>query len=128
MGNEEISLSTIGQIAIQVRDLDKAVIFYRDVLGMKFLYQYPGLAFFDCTGIRLMLSLPEGKEFKYGSILYFKVPDVQQAYSILLQRGVGFIEEPHLIAKMPDHDLWMAFFNDLDGNTLALMCEIRQNQ
>ena len=121
------TLSTIGQIAMVVKDLSRAVAFYRDVLGMKFLFQAPpALAFFDCGGVRLMLDAAAEGEFNHpGSILYFKVDDIQMAYSDLKSRGVEFRDEPHLIAKMPDHELWMAFFRDGEGNTLALMHEKR---
>ena len=120
-------LSQIGQIAISVKDVDTAVAFYRDVLGLKLLFQAPpGLAFFDCGGVRLMLARPEKPEFDHpASTLYFKVADIQQATATLKSRGVRFEEEPHLIAKMPDHELWMAFFRDAEKNLLGLMSEIR---
>lgn len=121
-----IGLSRIGQISVNVHDLDRAVAFYRDRLGMKMLFQVPGMAFFDCGGVRLMLGLPERPEFDHpGSILYYKVDDIQASHAALAGQGVEFVGIPHLIAKMPDHDLWMAFFRDLEGNTLALMSEIR---
>jgi methylmalonyl-CoA/ethylmalonyl-CoA epimerase len=122
-----VQLSTIGQIAIAVHDIAKATAFYRDVLGMRFLFEAPPhLAFFDCDGVRLMLSKPEQAELEPpGSVLYFKVPDIDATFQALRERGVKFEGEPHLIAKMPDYDLWMAFFRDLDGNLLALMCEKR---
>jgi len=119
-------LSAIGQIGITVRDAEKAAAFYRDALGMKLLFQVPGMAFFDCGGIRLMLSVPETPAEPSGSVLYFKVPEIGAAWAALRQRGVALEREPHLIARMPDHDLWMAFFRDLDGNLLALMCEVRR--
>jgi len=120
-------LSQIGQIAISVKDVDTAVAFYRDVLGLKLLFQAPpGLAFFDCGGVRLMLARPEKPEFDHpASTLYFKVADIQQATATLKSRGVRFEEDPHLIAKMPDHELWMAFFRDAEKNLLGLMSEIR---
>jgi methylmalonyl-CoA/ethylmalonyl-CoA epimerase len=120
-------LTTIGQIATAVKDLERAVAFYRDKLGMRFLFQVPpGLAFFDCGGIRLMIEVPPNKEFDHpGSILYFKVDDIDRAFADLNGHGVDFRDEPHLIAKMPDHELWMAFFRDGEGNTLALMQEKR---
>ena len=120
-------LSTIGQIAMAVKDLPRAIAFYRDRLGMKFLFQAPpALAFFDCGGVRLMIEVPPDKEFAHpGSVLYFKVDDIEGAYSDLKGRGVPFRDEPHLIVKMPDHELWMAFFGDMEGNTLALMQEKR---
>jgi methylmalonyl-CoA/ethylmalonyl-CoA epimerase len=121
-----ISLAQIGQIAIPVRDLERATAFYRDVLGVRFLFDVPGLSFFDCDGLRLMLSLPEAAEFDHpSSIIYFRVADLAAAYRRLLARGVHFIDEPHLIATMPDHELWMAFFHDSEANTLALMSEVR---
>jgi methylmalonyl-CoA/ethylmalonyl-CoA epimerase len=119
-------LSRIGQIAVTVHDVGRAVAFYRDTLGMKFLFEVPKLAFFDCGGIRLMLSLPETAELDHpASILYYKVDDIQAAYRALASRGVRFVGEPSLVARMPDHDLWIAEFKDLDGNVLALMSEVR---
>lgn len=127
MAQPGVSLSRLGQIAVTVRDLDRAVVFYRDVLGMKFLFQAsPKLAFFDCGGIRLMLDVPEEAELDHpSSILYYKVDDIQGTWAALRDRGVDFRSEPHLIARMPDHELWMAFFRDSEGNTLALMSEVR---
>ena len=120
-------LSTIGQLASRAKDIDRAVEFYRDRLGMTFLFKAPpNLAFFDCGGVRLMLSRPEKPEFDHpGSVIYFKVGDIDAAYEDLKGKGVGFEGPPHLIARMPDHELWMAFFNDSEGNTLALMHEKR---
>jgi methylmalonyl-CoA/ethylmalonyl-CoA epimerase len=116
-------LSNIGQIGITVRDSAKAVAFYRDVLGMELLFEMPGMGFFDCDGIRLMLSASETGE-TYSSIVYFRVPDIQTAYETLREREVAFEGEPHLIARMPAHELWMAFFRDPDRNLLALMSEV----
>jgi methylmalonyl-CoA/ethylmalonyl-CoA epimerase len=82
------------------------------------------LAFFDCAGVRLLLDRPEGEFDHPSSVIYFRVADIQPAYEALRARGVTFRGEPHLIAKMPDHDLWMAFFDDTEGNTLAVMCEV----
>lgn len=119
-----VSLSRIGQIAIVVKDVERATAYYRDVLGMRFLFAYPGLAFFDCDGVRIMLSRAESKEFDHpASTLYFKVPEIRAAYESLRARDVAFIDEPHIVARMPDYDLWMAFFRDLDGNTFAIMAE-----
>ncbi len=119
------NLDTIAQIALTVADLDRSVAFYRDALGMPLLFQAPpGLAFFKCGAIRLMLSKPEA-EFKPGasSVLYFKIAGIEALHSTLKTRGVKFVDEPHFITKMPEHDLWMTFFKDPDGNTLALMEE-----
>jgi catechol 2,3-dioxygenase-like lactoylglutathione lyase family enzyme len=122
-------LSQIGQIAVRVHDVDRAARFYRDTLGMRFLFQVENrLAFFDCDGVRLMLSLPEGgAEFDHpGSVIYYKVDDIETAYDTLTARGVKFEGRPHLIAKLERHDLWMAFFRDADQNLLALMSEVEK--
>ena len=120
-------LSAIGQIAVNAHDIPRAVKFYRDALGMRFLFEAPPhMAFFDCGGVRLMLSLPENADFDHpGSVLYFRVDDIDQAHATLKERGVNFVDAPHLIARMPDHELWMTFFKDTEGNTLALMAEKR---
>ena len=118
-------LSRIGQIALTVHDLEMAVPFYRDALGLPFLFEVPGMAFFDCGGVRLMLALPEGDDHgRGGSIIYFKVDDIIAQSEAMQGRGVEFIREPQLTADMGDHELWMAFFSDRDGNTLALMSEV----
>jgi catechol 2,3-dioxygenase-like lactoylglutathione lyase family enzyme len=120
-----VTLGSIGQIARPVHDVARAAGFYRDILGLTFLFSTPQLAFFDCAGIRLMLSLPSATEFDHpGSILYFRVPDISAAHDELAGRGVTFRGPPHRVARLPDHDLWLAFFDDLDGNTLALMSEV----
>ena len=117
-------LTHIGQIAVNITDVDRAVRFYRDALGLRFLFQAGSLAFFDCGGVRLMLSPAEKAEFDHpGSILYYRVADIEAAHADLTGRGVAFIDQPHLIHKAPDHDLWMTFFHDTEGNTAALMCE-----
>jgi methylmalonyl-CoA/ethylmalonyl-CoA epimerase len=120
-----LGLSKIGQIAMNAQDLDRAIGFYRDVLGLRFLFRAPPqLAFFDCDGIRLLLDVPEDKEFAHpGSILYFTVVDIERTHESLVARGVAFRKGPHLIAKLPDREVWMAFFDDTEGNTLALMSE-----
>ena len=123
----KLSLNQIGQIAVNVADLDAAVSFYRDTLGMKFLFQAPGLAFFDCNGVRLLLDELAGWQHP-SSILYYKVDDIQKAYQILAQQDIEFTQKPHLVAKMPDHELWMAFFEDPSGNLLAIMSEIPDNE
>src|SRR5438132_4345969 len=121
-----IGISRLGQIAINAHDVDRAAAFYADVLGLKLLFKAPpGLAFFDCGGVRLMLSRPEKPEFDHpSSILYFAVPDIQAAYTKLKDSGVRFDDQPHLIARMPSHDLWMTFFRDSEENYLALMSEV----
>lgn len=121
----EFGLSNIGQISVNVHDVKKAIEFYRDTLGMKFLFEVPHMAFFDCGGVRLMLSLPDRPEFDHpSSIIYYRVPDIEHAYEVLSSRGIHFEEKPTFVARLEDHDLWMAFFRDLDGNPVALMSEV----
>jgi methylmalonyl-CoA/ethylmalonyl-CoA epimerase len=121
-------LAEIGQIAVPVADVDRAIAFYRDVLGMRFLFKAPpGLGFFDCAGVRLLLDAPakQAQPSAGCSVIYYKVADIEGTFATLSGRGVIFEGKPHLIAKLPDHDLWMAFFRDPDGNLLALMSEVR---
>ena len=120
-------IARIGQIAINAHDVERAATFYQDALGLKLLFRAgPGLAFFDCGGVRLMLTRPEKPEFDHpSSILYFSVPDIRAAHAGMKEKGVKFEDEPHLIAKMPDHELWMTFFRDSEGNLLGLMSEVR---
>jgi methylmalonyl-CoA/ethylmalonyl-CoA epimerase len=127
MSETAFGLGRIGQIAVPVADLERAVAFYRETLGMRFLFQAPpGLAFFDCNGIRLLLDVPAKAQSQHlSSIIYYQVEDIESAYQVLNSRGVVFEEKPNLVAKMPDYELWMAFFRDPDGNLLALMCEKR---
>lgn len=121
-----IEVQGIGQIAINVHDTPRAVAFYRDVLGLKLLFTAGQLAFFDCGGVRLMLSPPSSAEYDHpSSILYFKVDDIQAAYARLVELNVKTEGKPHMVAKMPDHDLWLAGFRDLEGNVMELMSEVR---
>ena len=125
-GTDSFGLAQIGQIAVPVSDIERAIAFYRDVLGMRFLFQAPpGLGFFDCTGVRLMLDGPAAAQAGNSSVIYYKVFDLNAAFDMLSVRGVQFESKPHLIAKLPDHELWMAFFRDPDENLLALMSEVR---
>ena len=116
-------IECIGQIMIPVRDLARATAFYRDVLGLTFLFQVPGMAFFDVAGVRLMLAPSDLPEEPRGGVLYYKVPDIDRDFAALEAKAVQVVEKPHLIARMPDHDLWMGFLRDSEGNVLALMCE-----
>ena len=119
-------LSEIGQIAINVHDIERAVAFYRDVLGMKFLFQAPpGLAFFSCGGVRLMLSTPEKEEFDHpASIIYYRVGDIAAAADALKARGVTLEHEPSVVHRTETEELCMAFFRDPEENPLALMSEV----
>ena len=119
-------LRRIHQIAVTVKDVDRAVAFYRDVLGMSLLFRAPpGLAFFDCAGIRLMLSLPEGPDVPRGnSIIYYGVDDIQLAHATLSRRGARFIGDPHVVARLPDREIWLAELRDSEENVVALMSEL----
>ena len=123
---DTLEITGIGQIAINCHDLKRATEFYRDTLGMRLLYEFPGLAFFDCGGVRLMLAEPEKKEFDHpASIIYYRVSDIQQSARTLTDKGVTLEHEPRVIAKMPDHDLWMFFVRDSEGNLIGLMSEVK---
>jgi methylmalonyl-CoA/ethylmalonyl-CoA epimerase len=121
-------ITRLGQIQIRTHDVERASDFYEKVLGLKLLFKAtPGLAFFDCGGVRLMLDRPAKPEFdNASSVLYFAVPDIQAAHKDLKEKGVRFEDEPHMIARMPDHDLWMTFFHDSEENLLALMSEVKR--
>ena len=120
-------LESIGQIAINVKDTARARAFYRDVLGLRHLFDAgPSLAFFQCGGVRLMLSPPSKPEYDHpGSIVYYKVSDLAATHAAMVAKGAAFEAAPHLVARMPDHELWMAFLRDTEGNLLALMEEKR---
>ena len=120
-----LGITSIGQISINVHDLQRATAFYRDVLGLPLLFAVPNLAFFDCAGVRLMLGSAETPEFDHpSSILYFRVPDLNDAYQKLVERGAQIFAPPRLIAPMPTYDLWMAAFRDTEGNIHQLMSEV----
>jgi methylmalonyl-CoA/ethylmalonyl-CoA epimerase len=120
-----MELNQIGQISVTAHDVLRAKSFYQDRLGLKHLYSFPGLSFFECGGIRLMLTRPERPEHDHASsILYFKVSDISSAHKTLATRGVKFESEPHVVAKMETFDLWLADFKDSEGNTLCLMSEV----
>lgn len=121
------TIDRIAQIAINVHDLKRATAFYRDVLGLRLLFEAPNLAFFDCGGIRLMLGKAEKPEFDHpGSILYYQVTDIRGAHAELSKRGVKFEDAPHVVAPLGPNDLWMTFCRDSEGNLLALTAEIRR--
>lgn len=120
-------IGPIGQIAMHVSEADRAERFYRDVLGLKLLFRFGDLVFFDCDGVRLML---EGGHEPRGAghaafCIYLRVRDIEAIAAGLKNRGVYFEQEPGMVARMPDHELWMAFFRDPDANLLALMEEKR---
>ena len=126
--SEGPGITRLGQLQIRTHDVERAAEFYEKVLGLRLLFKAPpGLAFFDCGGVRLMLDRPQKAEFDHASsILYFAVSDIKSAHASMQARGVRFEDEPHLIARMPDHDLWMTFFRDTEDNVLALMSEVKR--
>jgi methylmalonyl-CoA/ethylmalonyl-CoA epimerase len=119
-----VHLSEIGQIALTVENLEEARAFYRDTLGMQFLFDAGTMAFFQCGPVRLLIGTGERQTVTNGTILYFRVPDIQIASAALKAKGVVFMQEPHLVARMKSHDLWLAFVKDPAGNTLGLMTEM----
>lgn len=127
MATASSPITGIGQIAVNVADMPRAVAFYRDVVRLPFLFEAgPNLAFFDCGGVRLMLDIPEDERFAgKASVICYKVDDLQTTFAEMKARGAEVESEPHLIAKMPDHELWMGFFRDTEGNFFALMSEVR---
>jgi catechol 2,3-dioxygenase-like lactoylglutathione lyase family enzyme len=122
----QTELEAIGQIAVRVLDLERAIGTYRDRLGLRFLFRAPpALAFFQCGGVRLMLSPPEPGEFDHpSSILYFTVEDIQATHAQLAERGVAFRSAPHVVADLGDRVLWLSDFEDGEGNVHALMAEV----
>jgi methylmalonyl-CoA/ethylmalonyl-CoA epimerase len=120
------TLNQIGQIFVNAKDLDRAIKFYRDLLGMTFLFEAPPqMAFFDCGGIRIMLGVPDKAELDHpASVIYYKVEEIERVYETFKAAGVEFIVAPHLVAQMPTYDLWLADFRDSEGNILALMSEV----
>ncbi len=122
--SDEPKINSIYQVGISVDDLDAAVEFYRDKLGITFIAQFPpGLAIFDCDGVHMMLSAIPGEASTGNSVIYFNVPDIQASYETLKDRGVEFSSEPHVIHSTDNYELWMAFFKDPDGNTMAIADE-----
>ncbi|HUC60882.1 MAG TPA: VOC family protein [Alphaproteobacteria bacterium] len=119
-----LNLDHIGQISLPVTDTDRSEAFYGTVLGLRKLYRFGDLAFFDCAGVRLMLEkVRDPGDLVPRGCIYFRCADIALAVAELEKRGLAFTSRPHRIAKMDDHDLWMAFFEDPDGHTLALMQE-----
>ena len=118
-------LSRIAQIAVVIHDLPRAVAFYRDTLGMRFLFEVPPMmAFFDCAGVRLMLSRPSSPEYDHPNIIYYAVDDIQAARNELAARGITFNHEPHVVAQLVHGELWTANFKDPDGNVVEIMSEV----
>jgi len=121
----QVHLDRIGQVALTVSDLPRAKDFYQNTLGMRFLFEAGTMAFFQCGEIRLLVGLAEKVEPRLGTILYFKVDNIHAVHETLLGKNVEFVDAPHLVARMPDHELWMTFLKDPEGNVLGLMSEVR---
>jgi methylmalonyl-CoA/ethylmalonyl-CoA epimerase len=121
-----LNIQSIGQIAVAVTDIKRAVIFYRDTLGLELLFEAPpGLAFFDCGGTRLMLTTLQGEKSDHNtSVIYYKVKEINAAHAALTGKNVTFEQTPQLVAKMPDHELWMGFIRDPDLNLIGIMAEL----
>ena len=119
-------IENVGQLAIAVSDLKPAVEFYRDILGLRLLFEAPpGLAFFDCGGTRMMVTTPQGDEADHHtSVIYYRVSDLPASVEDLRNRGVSFERGAELVARMDDHELWMAFLRDPDRNLIGLMSEV----
>jgi catechol 2,3-dioxygenase-like lactoylglutathione lyase family enzyme len=123
-----IGITDVGQIAINVHDVQRAIGFYRDVLGLPLLFEIPNAAFFQAGSVRLYLATAEKPEFDHpASILYYRVPDIHAAFEAIRTAGAHAESEPRIIARMPDHELWIAFFRDTEGNVAALMNEVRNS-
>ena len=123
---ESSIIQKIGQIAVPIKNVESAIEFYKEVLGLPLLFHTENMAFFDCNGQRLLLSLPEKDEFaNSSSVIYFQVEDIKKSVEKLLEKGVSFIDQPHVVAKMGNTETWMTFFKDTEGNTHALMCEVQ---
>jgi methylmalonyl-CoA/ethylmalonyl-CoA epimerase len=119
-----LDLSRIGQVALTTADTDRAERFYEQALGLRKLFRFGTLVFFDCAGLRLMIAQSDDKDaIAKASPLYFRCADIALAVRELKARGVPFVDSPHRIAEMEDHDLWMAFFRDPDHHLMALMQE-----
>ena len=119
-----MAIDGLGQVALKVEELPRAIAFYRDVLGLPFLFETNGMAFFDCGGTRLLLGEPEGHEDHATSILYYRVTDIQDEHTRLAAAGVEFAEDPRVVAELGHATLWLAFFRDSEGNMAALMSEV----
>ncbi len=119
-----IGIQGVAQVAITAREMERAVAFYRDLMGLPLLFQVPGAAFFDCGGVRLMLAVPEGADHDHpASIVYYRVADLDAGFTALREGGATVEKVPHLIGRMGDREIWMAFLRDSEDNVLALTSE-----
>lgn len=119
------NIQKVGQIGVPVKNIERAVVFYKEKLELPVLFNTDTMAFFECNGLRLLLSLPEKEQFAHpSSVVYFQVPDIKLSYKELLEKGVEFVDEPHVVAKMGQSETWMTFFKDSEDNIHALISEI----
>ena len=120
-----IGPNSIGQIHISVRDIERAVAWYRDVLGLEFLFDVPGqsMAFFKCGDVRLYLGKPEDESFRSQPILYYRVPQIETAVAAITERGGEFFDRPHMVYSDENHELWLTGLRDPDGIAVILMEE-----
>jgi methylmalonyl-CoA/ethylmalonyl-CoA epimerase len=124
-GEIGMEIQKIGQIGVPVKDLARAINFYKNVLGLPLLFNTDSMAFFECEGLRLLLSLPEKEEFAHpSSILYFQVEDINKSYHELHEKGVALVGDPHVVAKMGQTETWMTFFRDSEDNMHAFISEV----
>ncbi len=120
------TIQHIGQIGVPIKNLQRAILFYQEKLGLSLLFSTDSMAFFDCDRLRIMLTLPEKEAFAHpSSVIYFQVDDIQRAYQQLKEKQVIFIDEPHMITKIGNIETWMVFFSDTENNTHALMSEVK---
>jgi methylmalonyl-CoA/ethylmalonyl-CoA epimerase len=124
----EVRLQDVAQIAFTVQNLAEAKFFYQDVLELKFLFEAGTMAFFQCGSVRLMIGEAEKPTLSEGTIVYFRVSDLEATAHLLESRGISFVQQPHLVARMKSHDLWMAFLKDPAGNTLGLVSEVARDK
>jgi catechol 2,3-dioxygenase-like lactoylglutathione lyase family enzyme len=121
----ETMIQKVGQVGIPVKNMERAIKFYKETLQLPLLFKTDNLAFFDCDGVRLLLSLPETEEFaNASSVLYFQVENIHASYEKLKAKDVRFIDEPHIVGKMGQTEIWMAFYKDSEENTHAFMSEV----
>lgn len=118
-------IQKVGQIGVPVKALDKAIHFYQEILGLSLLFSTESMAFFECNGLRLLLSLPEEEFAHSSSVIYFQVENIRKTYEDLVSKEVTFTDEPHVVATMGQTETWMVFFKDTEDNTHALMSEVQ---
>jgi methylmalonyl-CoA/ethylmalonyl-CoA epimerase len=124
---QAVHLDQIAQIALTVTNLAEAKAFYQDVLGMQFLFETGSMAFFQCGSVRLLLGTSDKPFNPEGTVVYFRIAHIEPACAALKSQGVAFVQEPHLVARMKSHDLWLAFLKDPAGNPIGLMSEVARD-